>query len=118
MCNPSWVPSQSHLERRTLAQIAVTVQGFNKRICVEVQWASHLGQEILRQDAKTPRRQDAKTPRKTRKPARTLLLFGMRAIFSARRRGLFEVTRKTIATPYSRFFKQRRLGESEAERKD
>ena len=31
---------------------------------------------------------------------------------------LFEVTRKTIATPYSRFFKQRRLGESEAERKN
>ncbi len=31
---------------------------------------------------------------------------------------LFEVTRKTIATPYNRFFKQRRLGESEAERKD
>ena len=56
----------------------VTVYGFNKRICVDAQWASYLGQEILRQDAETPR-----------KPARTLLLFGMRAIFSAKWRGSF-----------------------------
>ena len=31
---------------------------------------------------------------------------------------LFEVTRKTIATPYNLFFRQRGLGESGAERKD
>ncbi len=69
----------------------------------------------------TPRRQDAETPRRQGRQESQQEHFCSLACVRYSVPGgeaLFEVTRKTIATPYSRFFKQRRLGESEAERKD